>query len=284
MKSSVFIILATLFGFNVLAWLAVYDLSRPLGLEVIFFDVGQGDAIFIETPQRHQVLIDGGPDSVILEKLGKEMPFWDRTIDLVILTHPSADHLNGLLIILERYKVNQILWTGIKVDTFIYRRWLELIDKENADVFIAQAGQQIKLGRGIFLNILNPVENLEGQKIKGGRAVNNTSIVARLVHNQNSFLFTADIERQAEKELIRREVYLDSDVLKVAHQGSKTSSSEEFLVAVSPEIAVISVGEENPYGHPHPQTLENLKGIKVFRTDLDGDIKIISNGIDYRIK
>ncbi len=289
-KNFVVGILAFLFCLNILAGIVVYNLSRPGFLEVIFFDVGQGDSIFIEIPRQrsgggYQILIDGGPDSTILEKLGKEMPFWDRTLDLIILTHPSADHLNGLLKVLERYQINQILWTGIEVDTFGYRQWVELIAKENADIFIAQTGQRIRVGEKIYLDILHPAKNLEGQKIKGGKAINNTSIVGRLVFEENSFLFTADIEGQAEKEIISREAYLESDILKVAHQGSKTSSSEEFLAAVSPEIAVISVGERNPYGHPHSETLETLAkyDIKVLRTDLDGDIKVISDGKNYEI-
>lgn len=275
--------LGVLLGLNIFVLIAVYDLSQPNFLEVSFFDIGQGDAIFIETPKGHQILIDGGPDSTILEKLGKKMPFWDRTIDLVILTHPSADHLKGLLMVLKWYQVERILWTGIEVDTFVYQQWLELIAKEDAVLFIAQSGQRIKMGKNIYLDILHPNENLKGQKIKGGRAINNTSIVSRLIFGQNSFLFTADIEKQAEKELVGREVYLNSEVLKVAHHGSKTSSSEEFLAAVSPEKAIILVGKDNRYGHPHKEVLERLEkfNIKTFRTDLNGDVKIISNGINY---
>src|SRR3989344_5904007 len=115
-KNPALIILSGLAVINILAWIVVYDLSKPAFLEVVFFDVGQGDAIFIETPERHQVLIDGGPDSVILEKLARSMPFWDRTIDLIILTHPEADHLTGLLDVLARYKAKNILWTGVVRD------------------------------------------------------------------------------------------------------------------------------------------------------------------------
>ncbi len=279
-------LLIFLFFANFLAWLVVYDLARPQFLEVIFFDVGQGDSIFIETPQRHQILIDGGPGSKVLEKLAEAMPFWDRTIDLMVLTHPSSDHLNGLLMVLERYQINKILWTGIEIETSAHQRWVELITKENAVLFIAQAGQRMEVGESIYLDILHPAENLQGQKIRGGRAINDTSIVARLVYNQDSFLFTADIERQAERELISREAHLDSDVLKVAHHGSKTSSAEEFIKKVSPEIAVIPVGKDNRYDHPHQETLETLEkyGITVLRTDLNGDIKIISDGTRVTIR
>ncbi|GAH66398.1 unnamed protein product, partial [marine sediment metagenome] len=139
-----FFILGLLIFLNILAWLAVYDLNKPQSLEVNFFDVGQGEAIFIETPSRHQILIDGGPTSIILEKLGQEMPFWDRTIDLIILTHPEHDHLAGLIEVLKRYKVENILWTGTVRDTAEYKEWQRLIgderEKEGAQIKIAQSG------------------------------------------------------------------------------------------------------------------------------------------------
>jgi len=280
--NSAFIILGILFFLNILAWIAVYDLSQPRFLEVTFFDVGQGDAIFIETPQSHQILIDGGPDSTILEKLGKEIPFFDRTIDLIILTHPDKDHLAGLLEVLKRYKVENILWTGIVKDTSEAREWQKLIQKEGAQIFIAKAGQRIGASRA-RLDILHPSENLEGKTVKN---TNNTSIVARLVFGENSFLLTGDIYKSVEETLVEKNIFIDSDILKVAHQGSRTSTAEEFLEAVTPEIAVIPVGRNNRYGHPHQETLETLKkhGIKVLRTDEDGDIKIISDGTNLKIK
>ena len=250
-----------------------------------FFDIGQGDAIFIETPKGQQVLIDGGPSSVILEKLGKEIPFWDRDIDLIILSHPEADHLSGLIDVLKKYKVQNILWTGIIRDTPEYKEWQKLIKEEGAKIYIAKKGEKILMSNGISMEILYPFENLEGKEIKDS---NDTSIVSRLNFSNTSFLFTGDISKTAEKELIReyscsnlcKFATLDSDVLKIAHHGSKNSSSEEFLQEVSPEFAVISVGKNNSYGHPAPETLENLNkyGIKVLRTDEIGDIKIISDG------
>ena len=278
-RNSVFIILGILFFFNILAWVAVWDLSRPQLLKVTFFDVGQGDAIFIETPSGHQVLIDGGPDSVILEKLGKEMPFWDRTIDLIILTHPEHDHISGLIEVLKRYKVENILWTGVLRDTAEYQEWKRLIKEEGADIYIAQVS--LAVSDTARLKVLFPFESFEGKEVKN---TNNTSIIARLVFGENSFLFTGDAYKSVERELLKGGAEVDSDVLKVGHHGSKTSSCKEFIEAVSPEIAVIQCGKDNPYGHPHPETLQTLEGIKVFRTDLDGDVKIISDGLNYQIK
>jgi competence protein ComEC len=277
-----FLILGFLILLNLLAWIAVYEFSAQ-GLEVIFFDVGQGDAIFIETPQKHQILIDGGPDSVILEKLGKIMPFWDRTIDLIILTHPEKDHMTGLLEVLKRYKVENILWTGIVRNTFEYEEWLKLIKKEKANVFIAKEGQKVNAGK-VILNVLYPFDNLTGQEFENS---NDTSIVNRLTFGQNSFLFTGDISQAVEKELVTHSSqFLKANVLKVAHHGSKTSTAAEFVATVLPEVSVISSGKNNRYGHPHQEVLETLAnyGIMVLRTDELGDITISSDGSKLFVK
>lgn len=277
-------LLSFLFFLNVLAWAVVFDLRKTRFLKVDFFDVGQGDAIFIEDPQLHQILIDGGPDSVILEKLGESLPFYDRSLDLIILTHPERDHMDGLIEVLKRYRVENILWTGVLRDTVEYNVWKSLIKKEKAKVFIAKAGQEIKTDSSppLVFKILYPLQNLEGEMVKNS---NDTSIVAQLIFGKSSFLFTGDASKSTEKKLLEENTYLDSDVLKVGHHGSKTSSSEKFIEKVSPEVAVISVGRENRYGHPCQKVLENLAkyGIKVLRTDRDGDIKIISDGKNYKI-
>ncbi len=280
-----FVVLVILFGLNILAWVAVYDLSQSQLLEVVFFDVGQGDSIFIATPQGHQILIDGGPDETVLENLGKEMPFWDRTIDLIILSHPEHDHISGLIEVLKRYKVENILWTGVLRDTSEYRQWQELIKEERARITIARAGQQIQ-GSGSNLKrwaieVLFPFESLEGKEVKN---TNNTSVVVRLVYGDNSFLFTGDAYKSIERQLL--ETAIDADVLKVGHHGSKTSSAQEFIEKVSPDIAVIQCGKDNHYGHPSQETLEILEkyGINIFRTDLDGDIKILCNSQSLILK
>ena len=267
---------------NILAWTTVYDLNKPELLEVNFFDVGQGDAIFVETPGFRQILIDGGPDSTILEKLSREMPFWDRTIDLIILTHPDPDHLNGLIQVLKSYKVNLVGFNGAKGDNPSFSEWQKLITENKIPLTVLSKGKRIWLTKEIFLDVLSPKESFEGREIKD---FNSSSIVARLVYNENEYFFTGDAPKSIEKELIESGVNLESDVLKVAHHGSKTSTTEEFLEKVKPEIAVISVGENNRYQHPHQEVLETLAkyGIRTLRTDLDNDIKIISDGTNYAI-
>ncbi len=273
------LILSILLFLNILAWATVYDLSGS-DLEVVFLDVGQGDAIFIETPQNHQILIDGGPGSAVLRELGEEMPFWDRTIDLVILTHPEHDHMSGLIEVMKRYKVKNILWTGVLLDTAEYKEWQKLIQEEKANIYIARAGQRIE-GGSTSINILHPLENIAGKETGN---TNNTSVITRLVFRENSFLFMGDAYQSVERDLLGNGAEVDSDVLKVGHHGSKTSSAPEFIEAVSPSVAVIQCGEDNPYGHPHSVTLENLAGIEILRTDLQGSAKIISDGVDYVVK
>ncbi|MEA3293217.1 MAG: MBL fold metallo-hydrolase [Patescibacteria group bacterium] len=295
-KKLVWAIIILLCCFNFLSWKTVYELNKQGLLRVVFFDIGQGDSIFIETPEKYQILIDGGPNTNVLEKLAKNMLPCDRTIDLVVLTHPDHDHIYGLIDVLGRYKVKNILWTGVIKDTSEYEKWENLIEKEKAKIFIANSEKEIVFPR-VVLRILNPIESIEGEKLK---KVNNTSIVIKLIFDDKTFLFTGDIFKSIERELVERYgEKIDSDVLKVAHHGSKTSSDEKFLETVSPEIAVISVEgnteikgekcdnkERNRYGHPGCATLSELKKLKVemFRTDEDGDISIVSDGKNLKIE
>lgn len=280
------IVLAPLLILNIFFWITAHNLSQPEFLEVTFFDVGQGDAIFIKTPQNHQILIDGGPDDTILEKLNDEMSFYDRTIDLIILTHPEHDHIAGLLEVLKRYKVENILWTGILRDTSEFNEWQRLIkeerSREGANLRIARAGQKIST-RTVLVEILYPFERLENKTAKN---TNNTSVVLRLVFGENSFLFTGDVYKSVERKLLKKGIELKSNVLKVGHHGSKTSTAEDFIAEVLPEIAVISAGQNNSYGHPRQETLDTLEnyGINIFRTDINGDVKIFSNREKIKLK
>jgi competence protein ComEC len=267
---------------NILAWSFIYELSRGPLLEVNFFDVGQGDAAFIETPLGHQILIDGGPDDSVLEKLGREMPFWDRTIDLIVLTHPEHDHISGLLEAMDRYEVERVMWTGVLRDTAEYQEWLRLLEGEEAEVTTAEPGQKIVSSDAVF-TVLFPSENLWGEEVGN---TNNSSIIMKLDFGETSFLFTGDAYQSVERKLIVGGADVASDVLKVGHHGSKTSTAEDFLAVSSPQTAVISVGEGNSYGHPDPEVLEllNKYDINVLRTDQQGDIKMLSDGSSIAIQ
>lgn len=255
-------------------------------LEVVFFDVGQGDSIFIETAQGHQILVDGGPSGErVLEKLAGEMPFWDRSLDLVVLTHPDYDHLRGLIDVLDRYEVESILWTGAIRETQVFERWQEKIIEEKANIVIAERGQVIKAGAALFY-IFHPFDSLEGEFFEKGS--NETSIVAKLVFGENTFLLTGDIMASQEQDLLVRSdsaVSLAAEVLKIPHHGSKTGGSQGFLQILNPKLAVISLGKDNKYGHPHKEVLQGLEkfGITVLRTDEKGDIKITASGSDFTI-
>ena len=273
-----FLIVLNLFG-----WFVVFNLTKNHFLEINFLDVGQGDSIFIETPNNYQILIDGGPSpNDLIENLSKLMPFYDRSIDLIILTHPEKDHITGLLEALKRYKIKNILWTGIIKDTSEWNEWNNLIKKEKSYIKIAEAGQKIIFDNLIYFTVLYPFEDLEGQIFNDS---NDTSIVGKLVFKNNSFLFTGDIGKSVEKKLVDKNIEIDSDVLKIAHHGSKNSTSTEFLEKVSPEIAVIQVGKNN-YGHPNNEVLARLEqfDITILRNDKNGDIKIISLGNNLKIK
>jgi len=281
-RKIVLMVLSGLFLLDVFLAVLACDLNKKSGLiEVNFFDVGQGDSALIEITG-YQILIDGGPDQSVLEKLSRGMSFWDRDIDLVVLSHPESDHLAGLLEVLKRYKVENILWTGVVRDTAVFREWEELIGKEGANIKTVQAGQRINLSGKVYIEILSPFEDLSGREFKDS---NDTSIVARLVFGETSFLFTGDIDKSVEKDITDKNPDLTVGVIKVAHHGSKTSTSGEFVGRVSPEYAVISVGGDNKYGHPTQEVLDILSkyGIMIFRTDEVGDIKIISNGEKYAV-
>lgn len=271
----------------ILTWTAVYyaEAGNSL-LKIIFFDIGQGDSIFIQTPSGHQILIDGGPSSAVLSKLGRELPFYDHDLDMIILTHPDADHLNGLVEVLERYKVDLILYTGVEHTSVAYEEFKSLIKEKQIPVKIAQAGQVIELGHDeTQMQILWPALASAGA-LAGKPNMNATSIIAQLVYKESEFLFMGDAEFDAENELIAfYSENLESDVLKIGHHGSKTSTSLEFLKSVSPKASVISVGLKNKYKHPAEITLQNLQSVntKIFRTDLHGDVKMMSNGKDIQV-
>lgn len=266
-----------------LVWYAVLYAEAHRNLNVSFFDVGQGDSIFIESPDGNQILIDGGPGDAVLAKLGRAMPFWDRSLDLVILTHAHADHATGLAEVLKRYHVDRVLESGEAYGTPEYAEWRRLIKEKNIPVAAAHAGQEVRAG-ALRLRVLSPFENKSGVSFKNPHDAN---VSVKLIYGKISVLLTGDAEKMIEHRLLyEHPEILSSDILKVGHHGSKTSTTKEFLAAVSPKIAVISAGKKNRYGHPKQEVLDRLTaaGARIFRTDIDGDIEFSSNGIRYWIE
>jgi competence protein ComEC len=259
----------------ILVWLAVLQL--PDGkLHVSFLDVGQGDAILITAPDGQQILVDGGPSPTALASaLGREMPFWDRSIDLLIMTHPDADHITGLVDVLDRYHVGGWLDNGRPDDDAIYAECQKKIKQEGVPYHTLHAGDRLELDRGLVLEVVHPPKDL----MNGVEAAsNNNSVVLRLVWKEASFLLTGDIEAEAEHLLVRSGQPLEADVLKVAHHGSGGSSTAEFLVAVNPQFAVISVGADNRFGHPNEAVLDRLGNVTILRTDEQGTIEFVTDG------
>jgi len=269
-------ILLGLLAITIVVWIFVFQESTPNKfLEINFLDVGQGDAIFVEMLNKKQMLIDGGPDLSVLEKLGGIMPFYDRYIDIVLLTHPEQDHMNGLIEVLKRYDIGEIVFTGVIRDTAQYQKFINLIKDKKIPVNIVYQGEKINFDNGISLNILYPFENLENKKISDS---NNTSIVSKLIYKNFELLLTGDIEKGVENRLIRTNIDLTADVIKIAHHGSKTSTSETFLNAVNAIMAIIEVGRDNSYGHPHQEVMDRLKNLIVLQTSTEGSIQILTDG------
>ncbi len=258
-------------------WYAVYTLEGGRNLAVHFFDIGQGDGIFIELPNHVQVLIDGGPNNSILSKLGSVMPFWDHTIDLVILTHPHADHVDGLIDVLKRYDVGMVIESGAAYATPDYDEWNKLLKEKNVHVIYARKGQHVQLSEKAMIDILYPFEYMTGRRFSN---VHDSMVVSKLSYGSMSVLLMGDAEKPIEHQLVHSGAALHADVLKAGHHGSKTSTTQELLDGVHPKMAVISVGRKNRYGHPHQEVVDRIlaAGISLFRTDTDGDVEVMSDG------
>jgi competence protein ComEC len=248
-------------------------------LHVSFLDVGEGDAILVQQGS-HQVLIDGGPSPrEIALALSREMPFWDRTIDMVVLTHPHQDHLAGLLEVLRRYKVGRALYVPVSYASPAYDEWARLLGEKGVKTTTAQSGQLIKFGSGISLKVLNPPATLLSSTDSD---IDNNSVVLRLSDGEVSFVFTGDIMSEGEREMVREREDIAGTVIKVAHHGSDTSSTPEFLAVAAPKEAVISCGAGNRFGHPMEDVLKRLEekvgAENVYRTDKNGTIDFTTDG------
>ncbi len=286
--------------------------SDVAGVRVDFFNLGEADSALINLPGKYQVLIDGGElHGGILEKLSQAMPTGDERIELIVATHPHADHLGGLIDVLNKYQVGQVWLSGVAYSSKIYLEFLNLLKEKNISTRLvyscghsvdspeyavldinnlkatdtARCLDELKINAQTNLKILFPLENLKGKKIKN---VNNSSVVLKLNHQTTSFLFMGDAEQPAEEKILGAfsAKELKSDVIKVAHQGSSDASGLKFLKTVRPAYAVIFTGQHNPYGHPSLRIIRRLQrlGSVILRTDKNGDIEFVADQDQLKFK
>lgn len=249
-------------------------------LKLVFCSVGQGDATLMIYKDQ-QILVDGGPNNRVLDCLSRHLPYWDRNLELVIASHNEADHITGLVEVARRYRVNLILLEDVANDTAEYRALTEVIKQQGIPVRAMVRGNTVKLGP-VNLAWLGPETN---PKVLGAStSLNKFSQVILASFGDFDWLLPGDIDTKIERLLVADQLLREVEVLKVAHHGSKYSSSQEFLNAVSPELAVIEVGK-NSFGHPTPETLGRLSqaGAQIERTDEDGDVVIVSDGNKWQV-
>ncbi len=256
-------------------WYAVMREDQHGLLTVSFLDVGQGDSIFIEAPSGRQVLIDGGPSTKVLRELSRVVPWYDRSIDVIIPTHPDADHVNGLIDVLARYRVDAVVHSSVESDTSTFSALNKTIADEKARDIVAMRGQIIELGGSAYLEILSP------DRLMPHIDTNDGCVVARLVYGTTAFMFSCDAPQSIENYLVSLDgSALRSNVLKAGHHGSKTSSSDLFLGYVAPEYAVFSRGCDNKYGHPSKEVMDRFVrfNIPTFDTCAQGTVTFVTDG------
>lgn len=271
--------------------------SLPDGkLYLVFCDVGQGDAIYARLPDGRDMLVDGGPNEKVIGCLSRHMPFWDRTIDLVFLTHPERDHMQGLNAVIARYSVGSFVTAPSPVSNELHSQLLTTVAKEGVPIRRVTAGSAVEIG-DVAIAVLWPsdayITRISSYAVSPGSAVlgatanlNEGSLVTRMTYGDFSLLLPGDADTAVESEYLRNTPLATRPVtvLKVPHHGSKTGISESFLKRLQPDLAILSVGK-NSYGHPSPIVLGLLADnhIRVLRTDQEGDIQIISDGDSWKV-
>ncbi|NMB12598.1 MAG: MBL fold metallo-hydrolase [Firmicutes bacterium] len=271
--------LSKLVGLFLILLLTVGTLAQASELILHFLDAGQGDSILIQSPAGVNILVDAGDDQAGTQVV---MPYLERlglaSLDMVVITHPHFDHIGGLIPVLKKYPVGQVLADGQIHTSKTYERLLTLIYEEEIPFKLARAGDELKIAGLDEVLVLNPQEPF----LPG---LNNNSVVLQLRHGDIVILLTGDIEIEAEKRILDKGQLSQAQILKVAHHGSRTSSTKGFVDKTQPEVAIISLGAGNVYEHPHQETLESLASIgsQVLRTDLLGTIIVVSDGASYQV-
>ncbi|QQR83563.1 MBL fold metallo-hydrolase [Candidatus Peregrinibacteria bacterium] len=257
-----------------LAFWAAFAFIHPL--TVTFLDVGQGDAILIQTPEQRAILIDTGPTGQVVTQLGNTLPFFKKKIDLFILTHPDLDHYGGLMDVIDHYQIERVALTGIAGGSAFYRETIQQLNARGVEWWFLSADQDLEISQGVVLDVLYPLPHqpLVGQAVKNK---NDTSIAVRLLKQtpeawQPLMTLTGDAEADQERELLRSGQALSAPILKAGHHGSRTSSTPEFVAAVQPKTVVISAGRDNSFGHPHPEVMDRFSGLEIRQTMNEGNI------------
>jgi competence protein ComEC len=251
--------------------------SLPDGkLHIYALDIGQGDAILIRTPLGKNILVDGGPENTVLQKLGEHLTFFDRTIDLAILTHPHSDHIDGLIEILKRYRVKRVVFNPIEYHYPAYEEFLRILENKIPFDF-AEASSDYLIEPHVYLDILYPLSSNVGEKFDN---INNASVVFALRYGNTRALFMGDAEAEEEREILKSSSDFSAEIMKIGHHGSRTETSEPLFQAVQPTTAIISAGTDNQFQHPHAGTLSLLEkhGTDVFITKDSGTGHWVSNG------
>jgi competence protein ComEC len=264
-----------LFCISACATYGVIVMTKNQTLRVSFFDVGQGDAIFIQTPSGYDVLIDGGRDARILERLSSSMSYFDHSIDVVIATHPDADHVTGLVPVLKKYDVKHVVMSPLESETGIFSTLTEHIHNEGAEIHKASVGDVMDFGDGVVMRVLYPKSD-----VRSDVDTNDASVAVLITYGTQSVLLTGDMSSAYEHLLIQDDLPKSVTIYKAGHHGSKTSSGELLLSRIRPEYAVVSAGKDNTYGHPHIEAIDRLQNYskEIISTIDRGTIRFISDG------
>lgn len=255
---------------NILIWSFYFSISQ-YDLHLKIYDVGQGDSIFLRTAGGYTILIDGGPNAKVAEYLGEDIAFYSRKIDLLILTHPQADHLTGLLEVVKRYRIGTLWISGVNSKTKIYQDWKQILKEKNIEPKIVYQGDKMNFPDGTKIRVLWPRQDLESDDI------NAYSIVTLVTFGQFDALLTGDADKPNQPYTSSES---EVEVFKVPHHGGKNSIEQNYVETISPEVSIISVGKNQSYGHPRGEVINILEqvGSKVYRTDKNGTVEIVSDG------
>lgn len=258
-----------------------FSAEEKIGFRVEFFDVGQGDATYIRGDDNFEVLIDGGPDDTVLEKLAQTMSVGDKTLDAVVLTHPHSDHLAGLVKVLQKYEVKTIYFTDAVHTSDLYFDWLDAVKSENARVVTPRTGDNYIWGSSLQFKVFFPDESFDGKTVS---ELNNTSVVGQLIYQNKKILFTGDAEKEVQDKILAQKSDIKSDIYKIPHHGSQNGIDEAFIKAVNPQYAVIFAGKNNKFGHPSKIALDSLKkfNILTLSTKTNRNITFYSDGENWR--